>query len=270
MRTIAHISDIHFDRVDANVVEGLLRDIHEFAPSLVVVSGDLTQRGRRGQYQRAAVFLSRLPSSRLVVPGNHDISLFAIWRRMVCPLRRFRRFITPDLLPVFRDVEVIVMGINTARAIAFSWDGFWKDGRVSRDQLACISQVMNSAPPDLFKVLVTHHPFIPPPGERLHGVVHGASEALHVLQECGIDLLLAGHLHMGYSGDVRTHHEAVTRTMLSVQAGTATSTRRRGEPNAYNRLTLSGQTITIEVRSWSGDRFVTTAEIVHPRHADCV
>ena len=38
---------------------------------------------------------------------------------------------------------------------------------------------------------------------------------------------LAGHLHMGYSGDVRTHHEAVKRSILSVQAGTATSHRAR-------------------------------------------
>ncbi|HMB95251.1 MAG TPA: hypothetical protein VKK61_04355, partial [Tepidisphaeraceae bacterium] len=42
---------------------------------------------------------------------------------------------------------------------------------------------------------------------------------------------------------------------LSVQAGTATSTRRRGQENAYNFITIERDQVSIEVRAWNGTRF---------------
>jgi hypothetical protein len=72
-------------------------------------------------------------------------------------------------------------------------------------------------------------------------------------------LLLAGHLHTSYSGDVRTRHKAVTRSILSVQAGTATSTRQREQANAYNLITIRADEVTIQVRGWTGERFEESA-----------
>jgi 3',5'-cyclic AMP phosphodiesterase CpdA len=257
MRTIAHISDMHFGRTDPAVVEGLIADVTARAPSLVVASGDFTQRARAWQYRAAAQFMSRLPSPQLCVPGNHDIPLYDVTRRFFFPLQFYRRHITADLRPVYQDEEMIVVGLNTARSFTFTLDGFWKDGRISPEQLLDIRERMKQAPASLFKIVVTHHPFIPPPGERFHGVVHGAPAALREMEACGVDLVLAGHLHLGYSGDVRTHYEAVKRSILSVQAGTATSNRRRGEANAYNWITLEPARVSVEVRAWNGSGFVT-------------
>ena len=57
----------------------------------------------------------------------------------------------------------------------------------------------------MLKVLVTHHPFIalgPRPGPTLRRT----SEALAAVVESELDMLLAGHLHIAYSGDLRAHH----------------------------------------------------------------
>jgi 3',5'-cyclic AMP phosphodiesterase CpdA len=255
MRTIAHISDLHFGTVDPAVEAGLLADLLERKPNVVVASGDFTQRARVGQFQEAAAFLKKLPFPQITVPGNHDIPLWNVIRRFFFPLTRYRRTINQDLRPSYRDDEIIIIGMNTARPFSWSWDGFWKDGRSSEEQLVDLKLSLCDVPDSVFKVVVTHHPFIPPPGERMKGMVHGAKRALVRLEECNADMLLAGHLHRGYSGDIRTHYEATKRSILSVQAATATSTRRRGEPNAYNWITIDHNAVTIETRAWSGTQF---------------
>ena len=260
MRTIAHISDLHFGTVEGSVADDLVADVRDYNPSLVVASGDFTQRARAWQYRAAADLLRKLPQPQLVIPGNHDIPLFDVLTRFFMPLRNYHKFISKDVRPVYQDDELLVVGINTARPFTFVLNGFWKDGRISEEQLLDIKLRACDLPPSVFKIVVTHHPFIPPPGERVHGIVHGAKAALDQMEQCGVDMCLAGHLHRGYSGDVRTHHEAVKRSIISVQAGTATSTRRRGEPNAYNRITINPDHVTIQVRAWNGRRFADAAK----------
>lgn len=255
VRTIAHISDLHFGRVENAVAEGLAADLKTLRPDLLVASGDFTQRARRRQYAAAAAYLQRLPTPQLVIPGNHDIPLFDLPRRFFAPLARYRQYINPDLRPFYQDQELAILGINTARSFHWRWNGFWKDGRISEEQLLDVKLRLGGLPQEIFKIVVTHHPFIPPPGERKHGMVGRADHALDMMERCGVDMLLAGHLHMGYSGDVRTHYEALKRSILSIQAGTATSTRRRREPNAYNLIRINLHQVSVEVRTWTGTHF---------------
>lgn len=255
MRILAHISDLHFGTEDPAAVEGLLADLLTERPHLVVVSGDLTQRARRSQFAAARAFLDRVPFPQLIVPGNHDIPLYDVGRRFLRPLHRYHRFITADMSPTFHDDEIAVVGVNTARSAT------WKNGRISLQQIAAIRTSLCSLPPHLFRVVVTHHPFLPPPNLPLPALVGRAPLALQTLQACGTDLLLAGHLHLAYSGDVRSHHLEVKRSILVAQAGTAVSTRHRGEPNAWNLITLdpaaAAPRVTIEVRIWSRGIFQT-------------
>lgn len=246
---IAHISDLHFGRIDPPVAEGLVEDLRQCAPSLLVVSGDFTQRANRGQYSQAACYLKRLPTPQLVVPGNHDVPAYNIVSRMFFPLHRYRDHIAADLDPVYQDSQMLVIGVNTARGFT------QKSGWIRQAQMVEIRRRLSEAPPGLIKVLVTHHPFIPSPRDLRGDVVRGAPRALAQLEQCGVDLLLAGHLHLAYNDDVRSFHKSAQRSVLSIQAGTATSTRRRGEPNAYNRITMSPDHVTVDVRIWNGKMF---------------
>jgi len=255
LRTIAHLSDLHFGREDARVVEAVIEDLAAARPDLIVVSGDLTQRARRRQFQAARSFLDRMPAPVLVVPGNHDIPLFDLPRRFFRPLTRYRALVTEDLDPLFHDDELAVLGVNTARS------NVWKSGRLSLAQIEAIRARLSPLPPRVFKVLVTHHPFIPPPGTRPGRALGRGLMALQVAEACGVDLLLAGHLHVGFSGDVRAHHLSIRRSILVVQAGTATSLRVRGEPNTYNVIAVEGHALGLAVRGWDGAGFAPRSAV---------
>jgi len=247
MKTIAHISDLHFGTEDIAVADGLVEDLERIRPDVVVNSGDYTQRARRAQFRAASEYIKRLPQPQINVPGNHDIPLFDIVRRFLSPLNRYKAYITKKMFPQYVDEDLTVLGINTARSLT------WKSGRISKDQIEEMERILTSLPESHFKIIVTHHPFIPPPGQEDTGVdlVGRASRALEVIERCKVDLLLAGHLHHGYTGDIRTYYPSSNRSIIVVQAGTAISDRIREEPNGYNIIRLADKRMEIEVRKWN-------------------
>lgn len=255
MRTVAHISDLHFGRIDRLVVEGLVADLMRVAPDMVVISGDLVQRAKDSHFRQARAFLERLPFPVMVVPGNHDIPVYNVFLRFTNPLRLYRHYISRDLSPVHVDTEIAVLGLNTARSAILDFS----EGRLNQIQIARIKEVFGALPPTVFKILFTHHPFLPPPDAPATRLVGRHRLVVPMLEACGVDLVLAGHLHRAYSGDMMTHHTQVARSILVAQASTATSTRRRNEANAYNRIVIGREdgahTVTLEVRSWDGAFF---------------
>src|SRR6266850_7144789 len=116
MRTLVHLSDLHFGRVDERLIKPLIAAVTEINPDLVAVSGDLTQRARSAQFQEARQFLDALPQPQIVVPGNHDVPLYNVFSRFGRPLDKYRRYITEDMQPFYADDEIAVIGINTARS----------------------------------------------------------------------------------------------------------------------------------------------------------
>ncbi|MEO8362415.1 MAG: metallophosphoesterase family protein [Vicinamibacteria bacterium] len=261
MSTIAHISDLHFGAHCPEIVDGLVADLATLKPTLIAVSGDLTQRARAREFIAARAFLDRLEIPRLVVPGNHDIPLFDLLSRFGRPLARFRRYINQDVDPFFQSDGLAVLGINTARS------NTWKEGRVSAAQVELIRRRFGSPTDRVIKVLVTHHPFLPTPGGDTSQIVGRAGDALRAAESTGVDVMLAGHLHMGYTGDVRTHHIGIRRGIVVAQAGTATSHRVRNEPNGYNLISLSAERLAFAVRVWDGQVF-KEARVTHYTRVD--
>jgi 3',5'-cyclic AMP phosphodiesterase CpdA len=243
MRTIVHLSDLHFGRVNPSLLDPLLTVVRDVAPD-VAISGDLTQRARSYQFQQARSFLDALPKPQIVVPGNHDIPLHNLFARFLEPLTKYKLYITDDLQPVYEDEEVAIVGVNTARSLTF------KGGRINETQVSRLREKFCSFGEEVVKVVVTHHPFDLPEGHHERDLVGRAQMAMTGLAECGADLFLAGHLHISHTGHTKRYN-IHGYSALVVQAGTATSTRERGEVNSFNLLRIAYPAITVEKFAWN-------------------
>ncbi|HEY1638084.1 MAG TPA: hypothetical protein VGF62_06135, partial [Rhizomicrobium sp.] len=79
--------------------------------------------------------------------------------------------------------------------------------------------------------------------------------------------VLSGHLHASHAG-LADSVTAGSHAALLVQAGTATSSRTRQEPNAFNLLRIENPCVTIEHQSWTGQSFVASSRERFQRHGD--
>jgi 3',5'-cyclic AMP phosphodiesterase CpdA len=245
MRTIAHLSDLHFGKIDPQLLEPLRRCLEEIAPDVLVISGDLTQRAKPEQFRAARRYLDTLPKPQVVVPGNHDVPLYNVFQRFLTPLRKYRRFISADVEPSYIDDEIAVIGVNTARSLVF------KGGRINEEQIAAVLDKICKLPDAVTKIIVTHHPFdMPDHWEDQHQVVGHAAEALKSLAQCGADIYISGHMHKSHAGEPSTPFDIGGHSALMVAAGTATSTRGRGEQNAFNTLRIEPDHIVVEHYEW--------------------
>jgi len=262
LRTIVHLSDLHFGRVDHAVLGPLRAKVHGLAPHLVVVSGDLTQRARPHEFRAARSFLDALPQPRLVVPGNHDVPLYNVFQRFFQPLAKYRRFIAAELEPWYVDEAMAVVGVNTARSNVF------KGGRINEAQIERVRGLICDLPGHVTKIVVTHHPFDLPPGHAPRQLVGRARKAMQMFARCGADILLAGHLHESHASDTRLRYKIDGFAALVVQAGTATSTRGRGEANSFNVLRIAHPQVRIERYTWNGGGFEPNEAVAYRHDAN--
>jgi 3',5'-cyclic AMP phosphodiesterase CpdA len=254
LRTVVHLSDLHFGDTQDAVVEPLIAKINELTPDLVAVSGDLTQRARTRQFQSARRFLDALPAAKIVVPGNHDVPLYNVFARMR-GLEKYRRHLGQDLEPFYADGEIAVLGVNTARSLAF------KGGRINKRQLRRVQERFCGIDEQAVKMIVSHHPFDLPEAYPPAALVGRAGMALVGLAECKVDLFLAGHFHVGLATPTASRFKLGGRLALIVQAGTATSNRGRGEANSFNVIRVRQPYVSVERFEWQSRRqtFVSAA-----------
>jgi 3',5'-cyclic AMP phosphodiesterase CpdA len=143
---------------------------------------------------------------------------------------------------------MVVLGISTARSLTI------KGGRVNEEQIAWMRETLCAYGPDVVKAIVTHHPFDLPEGHDERDLVGRARVAMEGLASCGADLFLAGHLHVSHTTHSATRYKIKGHSALVVQAGTATSTRGRGETNSFNVIRIDRPYIAVERFEWKPDQ----------------
>jgi 3',5'-cyclic AMP phosphodiesterase CpdA len=230
-------------------------------PDLVVVSGDLTLRAKPQQFREARAFVDELAriAPVVAVPGNHDVPLYRVWERLFSPFGAWRRHFDRELEPVFRDDELLVVGVNTAQAFAL------KGGRIRRRRLAEIEGLIAEAPAGLFRIVVAHHHLVRPPGVESEHPSWRSAEAIARWQRAGVDLVLSGHLHQTL--ELRPAGGA---GFLALHTGTTSSSRGRGPElgrNSLHWIEIDAAGIRVERQFWSAasSRFESLGEGRFPR-----
>jgi 3',5'-cyclic AMP phosphodiesterase CpdA len=247
MTKVVQIADVHFGAEDPRALAAAHELIVGLDPDAVVCCGDLTQRGRRSEFEAAADWIASFHHPMLVVPGNHDTPLLNLATRVARPFHRFdKRF--GDLHRTVRLPAMNLSGFNTARGWQMRRN--WAEGVVDMDELEeAIDAATVKTRPGV-GVLACHHPFLSPPGSPLLIETRNGEIASRRMAESRVGLLLSGHVHTP-SATVWRHGEAA---YLSVTAGTL-SQRLRQYPPSFNMLEIEADHVTVTSWAFGGEAF---------------
>jgi 3',5'-cyclic AMP phosphodiesterase CpdA len=186
---IVHISDVHVGDADTALLNQARQAISNLDPDLIVLSGDITQAGRRREYVEAAEFLGGMPAPIVAAPGNHDAPVFDPIARITRPYHRFRSLPVVDRWHS-ADKTAGVAAISTARAIQARLD--WSQGVY---RLEALRAALAAAEACHWRVVVAHHPPVTHEGAWVRSDARRGREALEILSPRKQTLLLCGHAH---------------------------------------------------------------------------
>jgi 3',5'-cyclic AMP phosphodiesterase CpdA len=254
-----HISDLHRGTHEVpELDDALVALCAELAPELVVVSGDLSNRGRVAELERAKALLDRLPAPVLAVPGNHDIP-YSLPARVTRPWARFEQVLgTTD--PVLRTPHAVVCGLNSVRP--------WRHqgGRLSETRLSSVAPLFAGGERGALRVVVLHHHLAGAPWRASRKFpLKDRDAALRTLAAAGAELVLGGHIHQATAVE-RSSFEALPgdeprRPLVLATAPGFGRPRphRLGEANGLDVISWDDTTLAIETRIWRGGAFEPTA-----------
>jgi 3',5'-cyclic AMP phosphodiesterase CpdA len=257
--TVFHVSDLHFGRpaVPAQI-EAIEEIIQEEKFDVVAISGDLSQRSRAGEFQRAAAFIrdARKVSETITIPGNHDVKW---WRAPLgignrdAMYANYMEFISHDLEPVLKVPGATFVGMNTSHGVTLrtlTWN--MRDisiiGDLTESQFDVAEEAFGGSPRSDARVIVMHHNPVKGELSQRHGLKR-TKKILGRFAHMGVDLVLCGHDHQE-----SVHYIEHTRkgTVIST-AGTVSSRSRGGRPSSVNVIDIGDKTIDVTTRIWSDE-----------------
>ena len=254
---VFHVSDLHFGRPTVpEQIEAIERIIQEGQFDVVAISGDLSQRAKAAEFQRAQAFIRDVNrvSKTIVVPGNHDV----VWwkaplgvgdeRRMY---EHYHAYISEDLEPVLRVPGATFVGLNSAHGVTrhtLTWRV--RDisiiGAIRRSQIDRAREEFEGSRKDDARVIVMHHNPVKGELSGRHGLAN-TKKVLGAFAHMGVDLVLCGHDHQEA---VHFIEHTKKGTVIST-AGTVSNRSRGGRPSSANVITIRGDDIEVATLVWS-------------------
>ena len=251
--TLVHLSDLHFGRpVDLAQIRAVERLVPELAPDAVVVAGDISQRGRHGEYQRGLAFLERMRETAptLLVPGNHDVewwkSPFGIFGRRVL-YAKYRQYFGEELTPVLRLPGLVVAGALSAHGLAFgsmTWNqrDLTVKGHLPKSETDRLAALFAAEPPDTVRVAVLHHNVLRGDISQRMGLAHWTG-AQRRLDATGAHVVLCGHDHQEGAGQL-------PRGTVISTASTLSDRTRGKRPSVFNVVRIDEDAVKVEFWRW--------------------
>jgi 3',5'-cyclic AMP phosphodiesterase CpdA len=255
--TVFHCSDLHFGHPAVpEQYEAMERLIAERRYTVVAISGDLTQRARPGEFQRARAFIKYAEqfSKVICIPGNHDVQW---WKAPLglfderAMFENYRKYINPDIEPVLRVPGATFAGLNTSHGViaeTLTWR--LRDvsiiGVVKPAQIERLRKVFAETPPGDGRVIVMHHNPLKGELSQRHGLKN-TNRVLGFFADLQADLVLCGHDHQH-----AVHYIEHTKkgTVIST-AGTVSNRMRGGRPSSVNSIRITPDQIEVATLVWS-------------------
>ena len=281
MTTVLHLSDLHFGRPASSERLNSLRElIAEIDPDVVAISGDLTQRCTKKEFEQAREYLDKIGqvAPYIVIPGNHDIRwLGAVARNMGGLFReqahnfkysRYTKYISEDLSPSLEVPGAVIASLNTAHGITRgSVTRRFRDlgviGHVRRGDIEHVRKAFENASPDAARIVMIHHNPIRGELSGRHGLAN-TEQALHAFADLGTELVLCGHDHLDA---VHTVERGVHGLVIST-AGTISNRLRPGRASSFNLVNIDERTLGITTYAWQDpEGFVPSEERSYTRRA---
>lgn len=254
---LLHVSDLHAGtHEEPEVEQALARLVERTEPQLVVASGDLANRGRRDQLERAAALLRSLGPPVLAVPGNHDLPYTPA--RFYRPWAEFER-VWDTTEPTVALPGLHVVGLNSARP--FRHQG----GALTSAQLDRAAGRLGAAADGALRVAVLHHHLLGAPWRAARKrPVSRRNHVLQALVDAGADLILAGHIHQAAVSERHEFeavgHEARTAVIAIAPGLGQPRPRRLGEARGLHLHEADGEAIVVRTYRWSGGDWTLGAE----------
>lgn len=269
MTYILHISDTHFGTEHPLVMQAFETHVKIHGADLLLLSGDITQQARRGQFASAQAFIKRIKDygvpQVLAIPGNHDIPLFNLLARIFSPYGNYQRYIDSNLAPIFENDDVLIIGLNTTHPMRR------KAGKVTAGQIEDVAERLQQCDPQKLRIVAAHQPFGSIFASDQRKLQIDARIALERWASYGLDLVMGGHIHLPYVLPLSTQYAGLSKEIWGVQAGTALSSRTRGTaPNSFNRIHLNKHPRQVTIERWEYSDARTAFERSAEFHCDCL